>query len=218
MCSRKNAKVLLETTSYAMWGKNEKFTLTKKIRQINYLWILLVKSLLSRNFCGKVIKNSIIIRFTVFTEKWTFFRQIKAFTTYICIYKEVSKDLIWRKFLVSSNAIVLFHCAYVGSSISRTIYYISQHDQWKNKKLTLFYVFSSLMIKKLNFSCTLLLCDINVRGGTIQSFLVIFSCITMMFSACLTNGMSWKENQGLETDFTGNTNAYSYVQSFGLWK
>ena len=70
--------------------------------------------------------------------------------------------------------------------------------------------------KKLNFSCTLLLCDINVRGGTIQSFLVIFSCITMMFSACLTSGMSWKENWCLETDFTGKTNAYSYVRTI-IW-
>ena len=36
-----------------MW-KNEKFALTKKIRQINHLVISLVKPLLSRNFCEKV--------------------------------------------------------------------------------------------------------------------------------------------------------------------
>ena len=37
--------------------KNEKFTLTQKFsRQISYLVILLVKSLLSRNFCQKRVR------------------------------------------------------------------------------------------------------------------------------------------------------------------
>ena len=37
--------------------KNEKFTLTEKIfRQINYLVILLVKTLFSRNFCQKSVR------------------------------------------------------------------------------------------------------------------------------------------------------------------
>ena len=41
---------------YTVW-KNEKFTLTQKFsRQISYLVILLVKSLLSRNFCQKRVR------------------------------------------------------------------------------------------------------------------------------------------------------------------
>ena len=47
------------TEIYSQCGKNDNFSLTeKKIRQINYLVISLVKPLLSRNFCQKrVFRN-----------------------------------------------------------------------------------------------------------------------------------------------------------------
>ena len=67
--------------------KNEKFTLTQNFsRQINYLVILLVKPLLSRNFCQKRVRANVCNFHTVYyatlwkNDKFTlteiFFRQI----------------------------------------------------------------------------------------------------------------------------------------------
>ena len=58
---------------HTVW-KNEKFTLTQKFfRQINYLVILLVKSLFSRNFCEKRVRVNFRNFHTVHTVEFTKF-------------------------------------------------------------------------------------------------------------------------------------------------
>ena len=59
-----------------LW-KNEKFTLIspKKIRQINYLVILLIKPLLSRNFGQKRVRvnfrNFHTVKWVLMTNQWS---------------------------------------------------------------------------------------------------------------------------------------------------
>ena len=67
-------KIVLEQSrakydcQFTVW-KNEKFTLTQNFfRQINYLVILLVKSLFSRNFCQKRVR----VNFRNFHTVWQF--------------------------------------------------------------------------------------------------------------------------------------------------
>ena len=73
MISRNNSQVMTVL-------KNENFSLTeKKIRQINYLVISLVKPLLSRNFCQKCVREN-FRNFHILTQFWQKFRESNGFT------------------------------------------------------------------------------------------------------------------------------------------
>ena len=82
-------KLLFHCGSSTVW-KNEKFTLTKKIsRQISYLVILLLKSIISRNFCQKRVRVN--------------FRNFHTVSSQHTVWKSTIKRYHARKFSVNPH-------------------------------------------------------------------------------------------------------------------
>ena len=91
--------------------------ITKKIfRQINYLVIFLVKTLLSRNFCQKCVR----LNRSNFHTVTLWYRSLKKFVKSILIYKRIESFLFLNK-LISRN----FHTTYKipWNSFTRKLYY-----------------------------------------------------------------------------------------------